>query len=179
MLKTKIASMVLAGIMAMSTMGVTALADDGDTKTTPSGMTVQEFRESGHTAEGLKNAKANLDEKGITLEEAKANFEGKFNEHLAATGLTAEEAKAKMEEFKASGKSIDGLKDIRANLEEKGITLEEAKANFAGNFNGFAEAAGLTPEEAKAKIAEMRESGKTMEGLKNFKDTISNIPSEE
>ncbi len=171
MLKRKITAVALAGVLAVSGIGVSALAAE-----TSSSLTVQDFIAGGKTLEGLKNAKTNLDEKGITLEEAKANFSGKIEEYAAKKGITVEEAQAQLAAFKDSGKTVDGLSSIKAELDAKGVTLEEAKANFEVKFGEFAAAGGMTTEEAKAKMAEIKASGKTLEGLKNLQDKIGNIP---
>ncbi len=165
MFTKKITTLALAGIMAVTSMGVTSFAAE-DSPAIPA----EGFKSKGHTLEGFQNAKQMLEEKGLTLEEAKANASNKLAEFAASKGLTEEEAKAKLDAFKASGKTAEGLAEMKANLEAKGISLEEAKANFEGMFNQFAEANGLTAEEAKEKIAQMKENGRTLEGLKNFKD---------
>ncbi len=179
MFTKKITAFALAGLLAVGGTGVTAFAADTDTENTlnvKTGMTLEEFRASGMTAEGLKGVKERLDEKGITLEEAKSNFSGKLEEFAAKHGITVEEAQAQLAEFKESGKSVDGLQNIKAELDAKGITLEEAKINFEGMLNDFAAAKGLTIDEAKDTISQIKGNGKTLEGIKNFQGILSNLP---
>ncbi len=163
MFTKKIVSLAFVALMMIGGTSITAFATEPDSSvdTTPlqimntgTGMTLEEFRASGMTLEGLKNAKENLDAKGVTLEEAQAQ--------LAA--------------LEASGHTIEGLQSVKAELDAKGITLEEARVNFEGMFNEFTNASGLSPDEAKAKISEMKANGKTLEGLRNIQDMISNIP---
>ncbi len=169
MLTKKIATLAIVGIMLIATTGLTAFAAEAPTN-------LEEFKANGHTLEGVKNAKTALDEKGLTLEEAKANFEGKVNDFATSKGLTLEEAKDKLADFKESGRSIEGLQDVKADLEEKGITLEEAKDNFATKLSDLADSKGLTLDEAKAKVKEMKENGRTFEGIKNAQEIVGNIP---
>ncbi len=229
MLKKRIATLALAGIMAFGGMGVTSFATTGQgggalgefiasgktmeglkaakTNLDEKGITLEEakanfdgkisefainkgitveeaqaqlaaFKESGQTVEGLQNVKAGLDAKGLTLEEAKANFEAMLGEFATAGGISVEEAQAVIAGFKADGKTFTGLNEFKAGLAAKGITLDEAKANFEGMFGEFTTASGLNPEDAKARLSEMKANGKTLEGMKNIKDIIGNIPTE-
>ncbi len=183
MLKTKIASLALAGLMTIGGTGITAFAAEPVesvdttpvsimTETSNMGEKLEALLESGHTIDGLQNAKANLDEKGITLEEAKENMAEKLAEFAEAHGLTVEEAQAQLEAFKESGKSVDGLKNIKANLDAKSITLEDAKANFEDMLTAFASERGIPFDEAKSEVSDMKDAGKTLEGLKSNKDSI-------
>ncbi len=76
--------------------------------------------------------------------------------------------------FVASGRTVEGAQALKENLEAKGITLDEAKANFADKVAQFAAENGMTTEEAQAAIAEMRANGRTFEGIKKFKDNADN-----
>ncbi len=165
----KIATLALVGALAVGGMSLSAFAANEGTGT---GTTVQGFLESGKTLEGLKNAKTNLDEKGITLEEAKGNFSGKISEFAANKGITIEEAQAMLAEFKASGQTVEGLQNIKAELEAKGITLDEAKSNFEGMLGNFANAGGISIEEAQGIIAGFKADGKTFESLNEFKTEL-------
>ncbi len=136
-----------------------------------------EFKESGKSVEGLQNIKDELESKGLTLEDAKLNFQTKLNEFATAGGISLEEAQAIIAGFKADGKTFESLNGFKAELEAQGITLDEAKANFEGMFNEFLTATGLTADDAKAKISEMKANGRTFDGLKNIQDIIGNIPS--
>lgn len=184
MLKTKMLAMAVTGVILTGSTTTDVFARDlvSNTRTvTETTATIgkqgegklKELLENGHTVEGLREAKVSLDEKGLTLDEAKLNFEAKFNEFATSNGFTTEEAKLRMEEFKASGRSIEMIKAIKASLEEKGIDLEQAKDNFANMLEELAQAGGMTPEEAKEKIREIKENGKTLEGVKAIKDKFN------
>ncbi len=90
--------------------------------------------------------------------------------------MTIEEAQAKMAQMKENGRSFEGLANAKAQLDEKGLTLDEAKENFGNKLSEFATANGMTIEEAQAKMAQMKENGMTLEKLNNLKGIVSNIP---
>ncbi len=176
MFTKKIASLALAALMVIGGTGVTAFAAEPEVATVETGMTLEEFRASGMTLEGLRNVKENLDAKGVTLEDAKANFETMLGEFATAGGISIEEAQAIIAAFKADGKTFESLNAFKAELEAKGITLDEAKANFEGIFNKFMSASGLNSEEAKTQLSEIKANGYTLERLKNIQDIIESIP---
>ncbi len=151
----KITTLALAAAMVLS-MGATAFAAP----------TSQGDRDPGR----MQEVKQNLDEKGITLQEAQSNFASMLENFAAEKGITVEEAQAGIAAMKENGHSLEGLKNLKDELELKGITLEDAKANFASMLEAMAAEKGITVEEAKAIIAEIKANGHTLEGIKNFRD---------
>ncbi len=159
--------MALVGIMAVGG-GTAAFATEITSENKPNKQEIME--EKGITLEGLENIKANLDEKGLTLEEAKGNFESKVAGFATEQGLTTEEAMAQIAQMKENGKSFEKLKNKKENLDEKGLTLEEAKGNFESMVAEFAAEKGITTQEAMAQIAQMKENGKSLKDLKEVKE---------
>ncbi len=171
MINKKITTLALAGIIVLGSTSLTAFASE--TEKTPAG---SQFRsEQTFNRENLGAIKGNLEEKGITLEEAKENFAAKLEAYAAEKGITVEEAQAQIDTLRANGRTFEGIGALKGNLEEKGITLEEAKENFTAKLEAYAAEKGITVEEAQAQIDTLRANGKTFEGLKAIgsqKETI-------
>ncbi len=119
MFTKKIVSLALAGLITVGGMGLSAFAAEPEnTSVQNNGMSMQEFKESGKTIEGLQAVKAQLDEKGITLAEAKANFEQKLNQFAQNSGITVEQAKEVIANLKENGKTFEGLKNAKDAKDE-------------------------------------------------------------
>lgn len=104
-------------------------------------------------------------EKGISKEEAKAQFDAKLSEIAKKNGITVDQLKQKMTEGKCRKgirKPLDEAK-LKEIAEKKGITVEELKKQISeGKFRK--EHRGQLSEEKLKEIAEKK--GITVEELK-------------